>query len=85
LGLVDRLVDNADVLPTARQLASEIATNAPLAIRALKRALLESEGMPPDMASKIIAAHRRSLDATKDYAEGLAAFAAKRSPDFRGE
>jgi hypothetical protein len=33
----------------------------------------------------VVAHHRRPLDATADYAEGLAAFADRRRPDFRGQ
>ncbi len=84
-GLVDRLVAPNDVLPVARRLAEEIAANAPLAIRAVKRALWESEGLPERAAHKIVQQHRRSLDDTRDYAEGLTAFAERRKPNFEGK
>lgn len=85
LGLVDRLVPPADLLPAAHALAAEIAANAPLAVRAVKTALAATAGLPDPEAHRIAAAHRRPLDATADYAEGLAAWAERRPPTFRGE
>jgi enoyl-CoA hydratase/carnithine racemase len=83
-GLVDHLVAPDQVLPQARKLAEEIATNAPLAIRAAKRALWEIEGLPDRAAHKIVQQHRRTLDDSRDYIEGLTAFAERRKPSFTG-
>lgn len=85
IGLVDRLVPVGEALPAALALAKEIAGNAPLAVRALKSALNRTAGLPPDRASEIIMRMRDQLDTTRDYAEGLAAFAEHRTPDFHGE
>lgn len=85
IGLIDRLVPADDALPAALALAGEIAANAPLAVRALKAALDRSAGLPPGRASEIIMRMRDALDGTRDYAEGLAAFAEHRAPDFHGE
>lgn len=83
-GLVDHLVAPEQVLPQARKLAEEIAANAPLAIRAAKRALWESEGLPERAAHRIVQQHRRTLDDSRDYIEGLTAFAERRKPTFTG-
>lgn len=85
IGLIDRLVPADEVLPAALALAKEIAANAPLAVRALKAALARTTGLPPDRAGEIIMRMRASLDGTRDYAEGLAAFAEHRAPEFHGE
>lgn len=84
LGLIDAIVPADELLLAARAKAEAIAENAPLAIRALKRALRESVGLPPADALAVSGRYRRSLDGTEDYAEGLAAFAQKRSPRFSG-
>ncbi|HEY7036769.1 MAG TPA: enoyl-CoA hydratase-related protein [Thermomicrobiales bacterium] len=84
IGLVDRLVPSDRFLRTARDLAEEIAANAPLAVRAVKRALVESIGLAGPDARRAVARHRRPLDATADYAEGLAAFSERRRPEFEG-
>jgi enoyl-CoA hydratase/carnithine racemase len=84
IGLVDRLVPAETVKASARELAEVIAANAPLAVRAVKRALNESHGEPFARAREIVNAHRAALDETADYAEGLAAFAERRPPRFTG-
>jgi enoyl-CoA hydratase/carnithine racemase len=84
LGLVDRLTSAESVLETAAELASSIAANAPLAVRAVKRALEASHGTQYDDARRAVNRLRAPLDNTDDYEEGLAAFAEKRSPRFTG-
>jgi methylglutaconyl-CoA hydratase len=84
LGLVDRLAPAASVQGSAAELAGSIAANAPLAVRAVKRALAESHGTTHDDARRAVNALRAALDNTDDYEEGLAAFAERRSPRFTG-
>lgn len=84
LGLIDAIVPTDELMLAAHAKAEVIAANAPLAVRAVKRALRESDGLPYDNTRPVIARHRRPLDATTDYAEGLAAFADKRAPRFAG-
>jgi enoyl-CoA hydratase/carnithine racemase len=82
MGLVNRLVDDADLASSAANLAATIAANAPRAVRATKRALrialdadlvtmLEVEGLAQ-------AATQESADA----GEGWAAFRERRAPNF---
>jgi enoyl-CoA hydratase/carnithine racemase len=84
LGLVDRLVPVDSMLERTAELAGSIAANAPLAVRAVKRALKESHGMSIEDARRAVVALRAPLDDTHDYEEGLAAFAERRSPRFTG-
>jgi enoyl-CoA hydratase/carnithine racemase len=84
VGLLNAIVPSNSLMSEAMAKANEIAVSAPLAIRALKRALRASEGLPYEAASGIVAAERRTLDTTADYAEGLSAFAEKRDPRFTG-
>jgi enoyl-CoA hydratase/carnithine racemase len=84
-GLVDQVVSPSDLSQVAAGLAQSIAANAPLAVRAVKRALAASSGLPEAEARQAVAPYRRSLDGTLDYAEGLAAFAEGRPPRFIGE
>ena len=84
LGLVDRRVPPEALIAIARTLAGDIAANAPLAIRALKQALIDSAGLQVADAEPVVATLREPLDQTDDYAEGLAAFGERRTPNFRG-
>lgn len=85
MGLVDRVCAAEALHDEARSLAYEIAHGAPLAIRALKRALLDSWDLPAQTAHEAVWRHRITLDVTRDYEEGLNAFAERRAPRFTGE
>lgn len=86
MGLVGRLVPRAELRATAFALADEIAGNAPLALRGMKRILdlLESAtGLPGparEEAERLAAESLRSEDAR----EGQRAFVEKRKPRFAG-
>lgn len=84
IGLVDQVVPGDEVATTARNLASTIAANAPLAVRAIKQALRGNMGQKHDVAREITRKLRVGLDSTEDYEEGLLAFAERRSPEFKG-
>ncbi|KAF4681928.1 hypothetical protein FOZ62_024344, partial [Perkinsus olseni] len=82
-GLVNRLTesDNAeDVYNKALELASSIAANGPLAVRAAKRVIRkrQDEEFPPWLESA--SAEREPLTFTKDHQAALDWFAAKKSP-----
>ncbi|CAN5723160.1 enoyl-CoA hydratase [soil metagenome] len=85
IGLIDRIVPRELVMQTAVALAEEIASRAPLAVRALKSALVGTAGLPIDDARSIVSRLREPLDGSRDYAEGLRAFAERRTPNFTGE
>jgi len=84
IGLVNRVVNAADLLTEAKSLANEISQMAPLAIRAcLKAVRLGLEFSLEDglaLETELFA----SLFTTEDVHEGTSAFLEKRSPVFKG-
>ncbi|UCE01869.1 MAG: enoyl-CoA hydratase/isomerase family protein [Candidatus Latescibacterota bacterium] len=85
LGLVNRVVATEEVLAAAKQMAHEIAAQAPLAVRASKHAI--DAGLDAGIAAglDIEASAYALLLPTQDRLEGLRAFAEKRPPKYRGE
>jgi enoyl-CoA hydratase/carnithine racemase len=84
IGLVNRAVPDAELLPLAQEWATEIAGNAPLAIRAMKR--LFRHGQTEDFASHShhVLLQTMLLFGTKDFQEGISSFMEQRPPEFRG-
>lgn len=85
IGLASRVVDAADVLPTARALAAEIAANAPMAMRLTKASLYRGLDWQPRAAASREAGLQAETLGTADAAEGIAALLAKRPPVFVGK
>jgi methylglutaconyl-CoA hydratase len=84
LGLVNDATPAEEMFERASGMAGAIAANGPLAVRALKRLLNRGPDEPIEKALELSDALRRPLNLTSDYAEGLSAFAERRSPVFRG-
>lgn len=83
LGLVSRLVEPEEVLAEARRVADQIAAAAPLAVRASRRVVLAAVTADEDTLKQMSEEALQELLTTEDTAEGLAAFAEKRAPQWR--
>jgi len=83
-GLVNRVVEPADLMETALGIARRIADNGPLAVRQAKQAIHRSLQMSvwDGLAFEIEAYNR--LVGTEDRREGVLAFNERRKPNFRG-
>ncbi len=85
LGLVSQVTGADETLEVALAMASEIANNAPLAIRASKRMMRHAmtENLEDHVQRQYLAL--LPLFATKDFREGLASYLEKRPAEFHGE
>jgi enoyl-CoA hydratase len=84
VGLVNRLVEPGQAFQAALGLAAEIVANAPLAVAACKRMMLEAPGWPERdrWARQLQIAD--PIFASEDAHEGAVAFSERRSPVWRG-
>ncbi|OIP91631.1 MAG: enoyl-CoA hydratase [Syntrophobacterales bacterium CG_4_8_14_3_um_filter_58_8] len=85
IGLVNRVVEPAELMPAVQELAREIAKNGPIGVAqakfAINNGMEASLGVALPLESK---AYEVTIP-TKDRLEALAAFAEKRKPVFKGE
>ncbi len=78
VGLVNAVYPQEELLPAAKKMAAGIAKNAPIAVRACKKAI--NEGMQVDMDSAVVIEEKLfgSCFETEDQREGMQAFLEKR-------
>jgi crotonobetainyl-CoA hydratase len=87
-GLVNRIVERDELLSTARELAADIESAAPLSVRAIKAIVTATEALTIEdgyraLRDGSIPAYERAM-ASEDAKEGPRAFAEKRDPVWRG-
>jgi enoyl-CoA hydratase len=84
IGLIGRVVPDGEALPKALEIAERIAANGPVAVRAIKRSVQETEGLPEAEALKIELEIGLPIFGTADAKEGTLAFKEKRPPRYEG-
>ena len=84
IGLADRVVPSGTAAAAALELASVLAGNSPVAVRAAKQALRNGSGVSLAAGLDIEDAAWRTAVGSGDRKEGIAAFTEKRDPAWPG-
>jgi len=84
MGLVNRVVEPDELVPATKELAAEIAANAPLAVQATKRMM--RLGLEETFEANVhhVFLQLLPLFQTEDFREGVRAFLEKRPAEFQG-
>jgi enoyl-CoA hydratase/carnithine racemase len=85
LGLCSRVADNGAVLPTALEIARDIARNtAPQSVALSKQLLWDTWGRTPEEIERLETEFHHRLMAGPDAREGVLSYLEKRPPVWRG-
>jgi enoyl-CoA hydratase/carnithine racemase len=82
IGLVNRVVDDDALLAETYALAARLAAKSPIALRMIKRATYQSARTDLRTSLDLISSHFGVVAVTDDAEEAMAAFRAKRPPEF---
>ena len=85
IGLVNRVVPAAELLPAARAMLGQMLANGPLALAGCIELVDQGLGMPLEEATGLEATWFGLLAASGDMREGMTAFLEKRSARFEGK
>ena len=85
VGLVNRVVPTCRQVEAARELAIEIAANAPLVLSMLKNLVGQVLPKGPTEAAAIARSSVEAINTSVDFREGIAGFLEKRPPTFMGK
>lgn len=85
LGIVNRIVPQAELMVTAQKMAQTIASRAPKAITAIKESIHQGPDLSLAEAFKLEAKLFSQLFGSVDQKEGTKAFIEKRKPVFTGK
>jgi enoyl-CoA hydratase len=85
IGLVNRVCEPDELLPTALQLARDIAANSPFGVRLTKQVIQANLGAASlEHGIELENRNQALTAATQDMREALAAFRERRTPSFTG-
>jgi enoyl-CoA hydratase/carnithine racemase len=85
IGLVNKVVPQAEVMATAREWAEAICKAAPLAVRSAKEAMIRGSAMTLEEGLRLESSLVAYVMATEDFAEGTGAFVEKRKPSYKAK
>lgn len=85
MGLCAHVVPDAELMSFCRKLATDIASNAPLAVQSAKRLMKMGMSQQFNDHCHHVYMNFLALMRTEDAREGMTAFVQKRTPDFKGK
>ena len=85
IGLVNKVVPQDKVMPTAKEWAEAICQAGPLAVRAAKEAMIRGSSMTLDEGLRLENSLVSYLAGTEDFTEGTTAFVEKRKPVYKAK
>lgn len=84
-GMIYQVIDDVDLMPTAKTLAGRLACGPTRAYGFLRQAMDRASSSSLSDALQLERALQRETGLTSDFEEGKAAFREKRSPKFHGK
>ena len=83
-GFLNYVVEPAELMNKAMQIAEKLAANGPLAVQAIRKSAREVRGRPEEEALKLESTYSAPVFQTEDAIEGPKAFMEKRLPVYKG-
>ena len=84
IGLVNKIVPSGHLMITVSEMAQEMASKAPIALRYTKEAISKGMEMTLEQGLRLEADLYLLLHTTKDRTDGIQAFREKKIPNFQG-
>ena len=84
IGLVNRVVPQAELLGGAMEYAQTLAKRSPLSHRFAKEVMRRAVGLPMEEALRLESRSFHDVGLTEDLAEGTASFRERRDAEFKG-
>jgi methylglutaconyl-CoA hydratase len=85
IGLVNEIVSEENLIPRARELASQVMENSPVSLVCTKRLLSDHARLELDAQIRSAVQENAAIRATRDFHEGISSFLEKRKPRWSGE
>jgi methylglutaconyl-CoA hydratase len=85
VGIVNEVVEPEQLLPRARELASQLMESSPASLHATKRLLSAFAGNTLDEQIRLAVEENARIRTTEDFREGVSSFLEKRKPRWSGQ